>query len=56
MIRLAGTLHEAICTFKIMSLSILLTINDSDKVCSDYHNTQLVFTTFNKIVPLLNNV
>ena len=55
MIRLAGTLHEAICTFKIMSRSVLLTINNSDNVCSDYHNTQFVFTAFNKIVPLLNN-
>jgi len=52
MIRISGTLHEDVCTIVIMSCSVLLVINVSDKVYSENRNTHFIFSTFkeNRVV------
>jgi hypothetical protein len=47
MTRIAGTLHEDLCTFMIISRAILLTVrNVSDKYFRENHNTQSIFNIF----------
>ena len=52
MIRISGTLHEDVCTIVIMSCSVLLVINVSDRVCSENRNTHFIFSNFkeNRVV------
>jgi hypothetical protein len=46
MIRITGTLHADVCTVVIMTGSVLLTINVSEKVCSENRNTHFIFIAF----------
>jgi hypothetical protein len=42
-----GTLHKDLCTFMVISRSILLrTRNDSDKSCTENQNTHFMFNNF----------
>jgi hypothetical protein len=45
MTRITVTLHEDICTFMI-SCSLILAINISDKVCNENQNRKLLFNYF----------
>jgi len=46
MMRIVGTLQEDVYTCVIMSSSVLVTLNVSEKVCSENDNTQFMFNTF----------
>ena len=50
-----GTLHEDLCTFLILSRSVLLRMrNVSDKSCRENQNNHFVFSNFfSKIVPFM---
>ena len=53
--RIAGTLHKGVCAFMTMFPSNL-TINFSDKNCSENRNTHFIFSTFNPLNPKLNPI
>ena len=53
MIRISGTLHEDVCTIVIMSCSVLLVINVSDRVYSENRNTHFIFSTFKENCPFM---
>jgi hypothetical protein len=45
--RITGTLHEDLCTFIVISRSILLSMrNLSDKICRENQNTRFMFKNF----------
>jgi hypothetical protein len=45
--RITGTLHEDLCTFMIMYLSVLLRIRSlSDRICRENQNTHFMFNDF----------
>jgi len=46
MIRITGNLHADVCTVMIMSRSVVLVINVSDKVCNENRNTHFIFSFF----------
>jgi len=53
--RIMGTSHEGLCTFMIISRSVLLRMrNVSDKSCRENQNTHFMFrNNFSKIVPFM---
>jgi hypothetical protein len=51
---MTGTLHEDICTFMIVSLSVLLGMSVVDKSCTENQNTHFLFHNFfSKMVPFM---
>jgi hypothetical protein len=43
---ITGKLHEEVCSFMIISCSVLLTINVSDKCFCENQNTHFIFNIY----------
>ena len=52
LIIITDVLHDYIFSFMIMSRAVLLTINVSDKVCTENQNTYFMFSNIFENVPL----
>ena len=53
---ITDVLHEYICSLMNVPRSILLTINVSEKGCTENQNTHFMFNNFFENVPLRDNV